>query len=151
MNDPHVVALIFTVEHGESVDYKDACPLSYSESPEFHLTVDNNRARFELMEHYADETEALRSIESFMQHWEFEAGIRSGPGRFKLHYEGVQIIDRNPSPTEPGVRNLRASLRLGTFSASARITHVVREYPSPPSGGAVDPDDSAVAKMKKPV
>ena len=44
MNDPHVVALIYTVEHGNSVSYENAGPLRFGGSPEFDLTVEDDRA-----------------------------------------------------------------------------------------------------------
>ena len=150
MNDPHVVALHYTVEHGNSVRYQNACPLSH-ETPEFHLTMENNNARFELKEHYGDENEARKAVESFVQHWEFETGLRSGPGQFKLSYDEAEVVDRNPpppkSPSTPGIRNLRATIVLPAPTLSASVTLVSPRYPSPPSGGAVDPNDPDVATM----
>ena len=58
MNDPHVVALIYTVEHGDLVSYEKAGPLRYCGSPEFNLTVEDKIARFEFKKHYADKDEA---------------------------------------------------------------------------------------------
>ena len=52
MNDPKVVALNYTVEHGNVVSYENAAPLRDCESPEFDLTVDNNIAQFELKKRY---------------------------------------------------------------------------------------------------
>ena len=60
MNAPHVVAVNYTVEHGSSVDYQRAAPLSH-ETPEFQLTLESNSARFELTKHYADEKEGPQS------------------------------------------------------------------------------------------
>ena len=50
MNDPHVVALIYRVEHGNSVDYREAEPLT-REEPAFRVDVKDNQARFELKAH----------------------------------------------------------------------------------------------------
>ena len=110
MNDPHVVALIYTVEHGNSVSYEEACPLVYDESPEFHLAVENRIARFEFKKHYADEDEARKAIESFIQDWEFDVGIRRGPNQFSLRYKRAEVVDRNPSspPRKSGIINLMA-------------------------------------------
>ena len=38
MNDPHVVALVYRVEHGEKVDYGNPPPLNLK-TPEFRLTM----------------------------------------------------------------------------------------------------------------
>ena len=65
MNDPKVVALIYTVEHRNSVSYKDAAPLRYCQSPEFDLTVEDKVARFEFKKFYADEDEARKATEPF--------------------------------------------------------------------------------------
>ena len=100
MNDPHVVALIYTVDHGDSVSYEDAGPLHYSGSPEFDLTVENKVARFEFKKHYADADEAREAIEPFIQHWESETTVLLGPNSFRLRYKEAEIVDRNPSLPE---------------------------------------------------
>ena len=150
MNDPHVVALIYRVEHGKSVDYEEASPLSYDDDPRFQLTVEDNSARFELKEHYADVGEAREAIEPFIQHWEFETGVRWGPNSFSLLYTNAEIIDRNPSPSEPGTRKVRVGGHvLGNFSAEASIRLGHPHYPPPPAGDSVDPNDDYVVKMKR--
>ena len=150
MNSPHVVALYYTVEHEKSVAYQNASPLSH-ETPEFHLTLEDKNARFDLKVHYADEEEARRAIEPFIRCWEFETGLRRGPGQLKLRYEKAVVVDRNPSPptsqSTSGIRKLRATVRLPTPTISARITLVSPRYPSPPSECTIDPDDPDVATM----
>ena len=148
MNDPKVVALIYTVDHGNSVSYENAGPLRNFKTPEFELTVENKIARFEFKKHYADKDEALKAIEPFIRHWEFLAEIDGGPNSFSLWYEGAEMVDRKPSPSEPGIRKLRASFRVKAPTITARISHLKAEYPPPPSGGSVDPDDPDVVKMK---
>ena len=111
MNDPKVVALIYMVEHNNSFSYKNAGPLRYRESPEFDLTVEDKIARFEFKTHYADKDEALKAIEPFIRHWEFEAAMQVGPGSFSLRYKEAEIVDRNPSPPEPSSGPLQASAR----------------------------------------
>ncbi len=149
MNDPQVVALIYRVEHGSSVDYDEASPLSYDDDPKFHLTVEDNCARFELKEHYADVREARDAIEPFIQYWEFQTGIRLGPNRFSLLYTNAEIIDRNPSPSKPGTRKHRVGghvLRNVIAEARVRIGHPC--YPPPPERGTVDLDDLSVERMR---
>lgn len=146
MNDPQVVALIYTVEHGNSVDYDDAGPLRYSDSPEFDLTVDDNVARFELREFYADEDAAREAIEPFIQHWEFEASMRFGPGSFGLRFREAEIIDRNPSSPEPDTKGSEIVLHL-SFSTTGGVILGFPHYPPPPAGGSVDLDDPNVIKM----
>ena len=151
MNDPQVVALIYTIEHGNSVSYENAGPLHYSDSPEFDLTVEDKTARFEFKKHYADAEKAREAIELFIQQWEFETGIRWGPNSFSLNFKEAEIVDRNPSPpeTSSGPLQVRAKVVIGgNFSANARITRGMPHYPSPPAGGSVDLDDSCVVKMQ---
>ena len=149
MNDPQVVALIYRVEHRNSVSYKDADPLRYCGSPEFDLTVDNKIARFELRKFYADEDEAREAIEPFIQRWEFEASMRFGPGNFGLRFKEAEIIDRNPSPPEPRKKGFGASAVLPGLTASASVVLGFPHYPPPPGGGSVDLDDLDVVKMKR--
>ena len=67
MNDPHVVALIYRVEHGDGVTWNHAEPLVDPETPEeFRLQVKDKKARFELKVHYAKESEARKAIENFI-------------------------------------------------------------------------------------
>ncbi len=149
MNDPQVVALIYTVEHKNSVSYDDAKPLRNFKTPEFDLTVEDKVARFEFTMFYASVAEARKAIEPFILQWEFEAGIQRGPNSFSLRFKEAEIRDRNPSPPGGGIRRIRpAGLVLSSVSASARLTHVVANYPPPPAGGSVDLDDCIVDKMK---
>ena len=151
MNDPHVVALIYTVEHEDSVSYEKAGPLRYCGSPEFNLTVEDKIARFEFKTHYADKDEAREAIEPFIQHWEFESAMQVGPGSFRLRYQEAEIEDRNPLPPEPTSGPQQASARAsfeGDFSVSAPVTRGLPHYPPPPAGGSVDLDDSCVVKMQ---
>ena len=158
MNDPHVVALIYRVVHGKSVRYDNAGPLRYSSSPEFKLTVEDNTARFAFKKHYASEGEALEAVEPFIQHWEFQAAMRDGPGKFGLRFKEAEIIDRNPSPPEPckegfgasavpSVLNVGGSAVFSGFTATGGVAFVSPHYPPPPAGGAVNPSDPDVKSM----
>ena len=96
MNDPQVVALIYTVEHGNSFSYEKAVPLRNFKTPEFDLTVEGKIARFEFKKDYANKDEALKAIEPFIRHWEFKTAVLVGPGSFRLRYKDVEIVDRKP-------------------------------------------------------
>lgn len=150
MNDPQVVALVYTVEHGDSVSYEDAKPLRNFQTPEFNLTVEDKIARFELRKFYAHEDEALQAIEPFIRQWEFETGIRWGPNSFSLRFKEPEIIDRNPPPPEPGTIQPGGSIVVSgaTIRASGGVILGFPHYPPPPAGGSVDPDDDFVAMMK---
>ncbi len=136
MNDPHVVALIYGIEHGGSVDYEEAEPFVREESA-FRLEVRDKKARFELKDHYPEESAARESIEEYIRVWEFDACLNNGPGSFRLRFDESEIEDRNPTPGE--VR-IRAGIRAGVPAVSASVTRRIRNYPSPPSGLAINPD-----------
>ncbi|MCY4079139.1 MAG: hypothetical protein OXF54_02770 [Caldilineaceae bacterium] len=150
MNGPQVVALIYSVEHRDSIDYTNASALRFGDDPKFDLTVEDNRARFEMKEHYADVGEACEAIEPFIQQWEFEAGIRRGPNSFRLRYQEAEVIDRHPSASETGVKKIREFGHvLSNIKAEVGIQLGEPHYPSPPpAGGSVDLEDDYVVKMK---
>lgn len=136
MNDPHVVALIYDIEHDASVDYQEAEPF-IREEPAFRLEVKDRRARFELKGHYAEESAARESIKEYIRVWEFDACLNSGSDSFKLRFDEPEIEDRNPPP---GVACGRVSIRAGVPAISVLATRRVRKYPSPPLELAVSPD-----------
>ena len=136
MNDPHVVALIYDIEHGASVDYEEAEPF-IREEPAFRLEVKDKKARFELKGHYAKESAARESIEEYIRVWEFDACLNNGPSSFKLRFDKAEIKDRNPTP---GQVSLYASSMFSDLVSSVTLTRQLTTYPLPPSGLAIDPD-----------
>ena len=46
MNDPHVVALLYQIEHGRGVDYGEAEPIDHEER-DFRVEIVNEQVRFE--------------------------------------------------------------------------------------------------------
>lgn len=129
MNDPHVVALICCVEHGDSIDYSKARPLVVDESG-FRLSVADRRARLEFQERYA--------IADYIRVWEFDATHKRGnPDSFALRFEKPEINDRNPTP---GGFRLSSSFVGVAVTGSAKLTVSTPNYHSPPSDVAIDPD-----------
>ena len=131
MNDPHVVALIYRVEHGNSVDYRKAEPL-IREEPAFRVEVKDNQARFELKDHYATEEDARNAIKDYIDDWEFDACLKHGLDFFRLQFVRPQIVDRNPTPGEINLQATLTGLIVG--SVSATLTVGTLNYPPPPSG-----------------
>ena len=52
MNDPHVIALWYRIEHGDSVEHGEAQPLERSETG-FYVKAEQGRVCFEFKDHYA--------------------------------------------------------------------------------------------------
>ncbi len=137
MNDPHVVALLYTIEHGRRVDYRKARPLDHEEAG-FRVKITNQQIRFEFKEHYPTEDAARKVIEDYVRAWEFSACLENGPDYFKLKFDYAQIEDRNP---KPGV--VMVSARPARFEFKVgKVTVVVSppRYPPPPSGLKLTPD-----------
>ena len=118
MNDPHVVALVYRIEHGPDIDWSQAAPLD-KEEDSFDVRVENRRVRFALKEHYASETEARCAVEAdYIPNWEFVVGLTRGPNAFSLHFDRSQIVDRNPPPGPSLVRvHFKASCKTGETSS----------------------------------
>ena len=130
MNDPHVVALIYRVEHGNSVDYREAEPLIREEFA-FRLEVKNNQARFGLKEHYATEEDARNAIRDYIDNWVFDVCLTHGPDSFRLQFDKAEIKDRNPTP---GIKDVAFTIRAGAPTVSIAVSKMVLRYPAPPSG-----------------
>ena len=130
MNDPHVVALNYKIEHHSSVDYDKACPLDHSEDA-FEIHVERNNVRFAMKRHYATKSEALEAVEDYIRAWEHLAALQCGPNEFKLVFDGAEIEDRDPTPgvVYASAKPIHAIASLGEATA-----HVSRgAYPQPPS------------------
>lgn len=97
MNDPHVEALIYVIEHDSTVSYKDAAPIEI-ERQGFRVRIKDERARFELKEHYATAGEARAAVQPFIDRWVFDVSLDSGPDQFGMRFETSEMIDRDPTP-----------------------------------------------------
>ena len=143
MNDPHVEALIYMVEHDRSVRYKDETLVEF-ERPKFRVKLEDGRARFELKEHYATPREARAVVQPFIEQWEFEEALRIGPGQFALSFDRAVVVDRQPTP---GVHSVWAGPIRWHFALSTPQVTVSGPYPQPPSEQAMDIYDPDVQTM----
>ena len=131
MNDPHVVALIYRVEHGNKFNYDNTAPLSV-DTCKFRLIVKDKEARFEFKKHCATEVDARKAIENYIHNWEFDACLeRNDPDYFRLKFVRSEIEDRNPTP---GVITVNAGPIYWEFNVSSpSVTLSPASYPLPPS------------------
>ena len=143
MNDPHVKAIHYFVEHDDSVDYRDAAPLAH-EDDLFRVRADKGKVVLEPMYHYATEEEAKGAAKAFVRRWEFEAALLGGTRSFKLSFAWVDIIDRNPPS---GVAPAPVNFHFRVSKAQGRVTKMLAEYPALPSVQALEPDDPNAAVM----
>ena len=138
MNDPHVVALLYSVNHGKSHDYSKAVPLVRDE-PDFRLEIKNNQARFEMKEHFATKNDARKAVEDYIRNWEFDACLKGGEDCFKLEFIKAIREDRRPTP---GVISVDADpVRFSFHVSTPKVTVGHPKYPATPSGvNFNDPD-----------
>ena len=148
MNDPHVKALHYWVNHDDSVDYEDAKPLEF-ENDLFSVCVDKEKVAICPKNHYATEEEAKEAVERFVRNWEFEAALVSASGRFSLIYAWAEIYDCNPSPTTvpSGTIQLSAIGHAGHVTGSLVLRVGTVAYPKPPSGPLLNVDTQLVQAM----
>ncbi len=147
MNDPHVKAIHYLVEHDDSVDYRDVPPLVFDDDL-FRVKAEELEVVFEPKNHYATEAEARNAVEGLVRRWEFEAALCARSSDFRLQYAGVDIVDRNPSPLPRDVaRADPVNFHFRVSKAQGRVTKMLTRYPSPPSGQAIDPDDPDASFM----
>ena len=143
MKDPHVVALLYQIEHSHTVDYSEAQSLSH-EDDLFLIRIEDKRVRFEMKDHFATEAEAREAVEPYIRAWEFDVALDVRPGRFRLRFDRSERIDRSPTPGvfSADARQIDFSMSLEKASAVAS-----RPYPIPPSGVTVDPDNPDVSTL----
>ena len=131
MNDPHVVALNYKIEHHSSVDYDGANPLDHGEDA-FEIHVERNDVRFAMKRHYATTSEALEAVEDYIHAWEHLAALQFGPNEFKLVFDVAEIEDRDPTPGVVYASAKPVHYRISVNEQAA--AHLSRgEYPRPPS------------------
>lgn len=148
MNDPHVVALLYTIEHGPSVDYREAEPQDYEEK-HFSVRIEDEQVCFTMKAHYATEEKAREAVREYIERWEFKVCLQQGPNRFKLEFERSQREDRSPRPAPkvpPGTLSI-TGIRVRAGRATGRVGKIVVEkkdkrspYPSPARGLKITPD-----------
>ena len=147
MNDPHVKAIHYIIDHDNSVEYRDLAPSSF-EDDLFRVKAEKLEVVFEPKDHYATEEEARSAAERLVRRWEFEAALHGGSRSFRLSYARVEIIDRNPPPLPPGVVRVDpVSFHFRVSQPQVRVTKMLTGYPSPLSEHAIDPDDRDASFM----
>ena len=126
MNDPHVVALFYRIEHGETISYSQTLPLERVESA-FTVTVKDKQVRFDLTTPCATEKAARKCIEKYVSDWELHTQFERDPDAFSLKFVRAEW--------EPGPQPVRLS---ATFTGI--VPSLPRNYPKPSMNAPFDPD-----------
>lgn len=137
MNDPHIAALIYRIEHGPSVDYSRAEALDHKETG-FRIKINGRQVRFEFEDHYATKGAARKVIEDYIRRWEFTAGLCQGPSYFQLRFDRAEIEDRKPTPGAVSV--IGQPIRVSVTMSRPTVTVSPLHYPPPPSGVSLNND-----------
>ena len=143
MNDPHVVALIYDIEHDSTIDYSRAPSLT-KELDKFTVKICGEQVRLEPKDHYASVEEALIPATDFVGNWELDVVLQTQPGQFSLVFNRPEIIDRNPTQ---GIARISAHFRTGIPSVRATLRVATSAYPEPPSQLTLDHDDNNVVLL----
>ena len=147
MNDPHVKALHYWVNHDDSVSYANAKLPEY-DNELFHIEAKDRKVTIKPKSHYSSEEEARVASEDFIRHWEFEAALESGSSRFSLSFLNAEVIDRNPDPDPPGVIRINANpVHFHVSVSSPRVTIGKATYPGLPAELKVNPEIPLVQTM----
>ena len=147
MNDPHVKAIHYFIEHDDSVDYRNVAP-SVFEDDLFRVSAENVEVVLEPKNHYVTEEEARSAAEGLVRRWEFEVALHVGSLAFRLAYARVEIDDRNPPPLPPGfVRADPVNFHFRVSQPQVRVTKMLAEYPALPSVQTLEPDDPNASVM----
>ena len=132
MNDPHVFALHYSIEHAASIDYSMAAPDDFHERA-FDIHVENKDVRFTMKVHFATEHDARHAVEDFIHGWELDATLGHGPNAFKLRFNYADIRDRSPTPGVVSARGKPIEVDITLSKAQGMVSPP--RYPSPPSTG----------------
>lgn len=147
MNNPHVNALVFGIEHGPALSYSDDAQAIDHDEPGFRVILKDRTVRFELNEHYATTGKAWERVRPYVRNWEMDAGLDGRPGDFRLEFQQAEVIDRSPPLPTPGGTSISATFTAPTPTLRASLSVVSPSYPPPPSGLTLKADDPDVKTM----
>jgi len=142
MNDPHVNALIYKVIAAKDVDYDKAMPFS-EECADFTLSIDSQKAAFRMKRHFANEEEARKLVDNFLQTWSIfsSIGLEYSPDEIKFDFKSAEIIDRNPPKKTCNSKSLNVCVSSSIHVSCSVSTHLSRgKFPSLHQNFAVTPD-----------
>jgi hypothetical protein len=137
MNDPHVAALLYRIEHSPMYSYEDTLPYEH-DLPEFRIRIEGAQATVEPKEHFATAEEARAVVEPVLNAWELDAGLEINPGVLHFAYLRPEIVDRTS-----GVPYIPTGV-VAVTGFPVIICLPLREYPAPPVGLVVSPEADAM-------
>jgi hypothetical protein len=137
MNDPHVAALLYCIEHSPTFDYEKARPCECelpANVPDFQIRIESDQATVKPKHHFATAEEARAVVEPYLRAWELDAALKNdNPDALRFVYVRPEILDRNPTPGVAHIQGMSLNFSIGKVTPRLGFS----EYPAPPSGLAV--------------
>jgi hypothetical protein len=140
MNDPHVVAVLFRVDHADSSDYDNAPPLEH-DKPDFSIRIEKGQARVLMKAHHATVESARAVVDPFLRAWELSAALFDPSDNFEFVLQHPEIIDRRPNP---GVSSAVGVAMAGKMTVSIQSHTTHGKYPDAPVNLAHNADVESI-------
>ncbi len=139
MRDPHVNSLRFRVETGKNISYVNPPPIGV-ETTEFRAELKEGILTFDFKQHYDSVERARVAVRDFIRGWEIHAALTLGRGHLNFVYDGGEIIDRNPPPSNGSIPIEVADTVIFTESSVVALHSMLQDYPHPPQMFKLTPD-----------
>ena len=136
MNDPHVAALHYRINHADTTDYDNAPTLEHQEA-EFSIRIEKGKATTTMKGYYATSEAARALVEPFLRAWELSAALVDASDNFEFVFEASEIVDREPAS---GVIGAGGAGMAGQSTLSAYARTKRGKYPDPPVRLTCDAD-----------
>jgi hypothetical protein len=150
VNDPHVEELIYHIDAGDRLNFRDPPPVK-DETNAFRMILNDGVVAFSMKEHHPTEESARRAVEGYLRAWELDVALQYDSLELRFVFDRPKIIDRNPPPpSPPGMPHTVALEAIASLrSASASGTRVVfrRQYPRPPRDFVADTDTTTMREQ----
>jgi hypothetical protein len=134
---PRVKNLHYNIIINESVDYENA-PEITEETDEFIISMDKQKAIFEMKGHYTSVKDARKIVDDFLERWKVIIGLEHDPDDLRFNYETAEFeqIQQNGKN-----RIFLSAVSSGVSVSADAILHVSRsKYPSRPYRFKLSPD-----------
>jgi len=136
MNDPHVEALYYNVEHDVHIDYSSTGTFK-KDLPDFSIIIEDRRVTVILKKHFGSTDEAQTFVKPYLDLWELHLALQYGPRSLEFKYERSDLIDRSPTPG-----NYVIVADTGNFGVTFHPVNFIlslQDFPPPPTDIALNP------------